>query len=574
MSASPLGMGQGRQDEAPDPIPGQEVGAWLGHLSRTLKTCRLYDEANPTVVRFREDLASSLAALLARHGAVRLEVSSGAIALAGNEVHVGRSREDNLGAVLHRDGIRQLTLEPGIEASEVDSLVDQILRVTGPAAGDEDLVTLLWDANLPHVTIEAAPIEGEADGGLDEDGGTVTATAWPKQETGGAPPFAAGNALGTPGSRSDDWHTDERPTDLQQAVAELESIALDEIARFNKEREAGAGEELVTETIRILRDYLAGELTDADREDAAAFLPRLLREALAVGDWPGASISIRLLRTCDPAWSISDFAAGLCGPFAITTRKVVAALDRDPKAVESFLALAAEMGSPAAAWLMHVLVDSQRMQVRRPLARAIAGLLQGDPRVVLPWLADNRWYVVRNVVHILGWIGDAGIVQYLGTPAQHHDPRVRREVIAALAQIEADAARPLLMIMLEAADPALLPMVLQQLAQDPHESVTARLLALISDQAFDRCSDEIKRAVFRALATRGDAALPTLTNELNRGGLLSRRPEPDRTAIALCIARIGSPAARDILAQGRRSRNGSVRKACTIASATTGASDE
>ena len=569
-----MSRGPNESGEPRDPILAQEVGAWLGHLSRTLKTCRLYDEANPTVVRFREDLASSLAVLLARHGAVRLEVSSGAIALAGNEVHVGRSREDNLGAVLHRDGIRQLTLEPGIEASEVDSLVDQILRVTGPTAGDEDLVTLLWDANLPHVVIETAPIEGEADGGLDGDGETVTATAWPKQETGGAPPFAAGSNPGTGGSRSDDWHTDERPTDLQQAFAELESIALDEIARFNREREAGAGEELVTETIRILRDFLAGELTDADREEVAAFLPRLLREALALGDWPAASITIRLLRTCDPAWPVTDFAAGLCGPFAITTRRVVAALDRDPKAVDSFLALAGEMGSPAAAWLMHVLADSQRMQVRRPLARAIAGLLQGDPQAILPWLADNRWYVVRNVVHILGWIGDAGIVQYLHAPAQHHDPRVRREVIAALAQVEADASRPLLMNMLEAGDPALLPMVLHQLAQDPHESVTTRLLTLISDQAFDHSPDEIKRALFRALATRGDAALPTLTNELNRGGLLTRRPEPDRTAIALCIARIGTPAARDALEQGRRSKNGSVRKACTIASARASANDD
>ena len=37
-----------------------EVGIWVGQLVRALRTSRLYDEANPTVVRVREELAASL----------------------------------------------------------------------------------------------------------------------------------------------------------------------------------------------------------------------------------------------------------------------------------------------------------------------------------------------------------------------------------------------------------------------------------------------------------------------------------------------------------------------------------
>src|SRR5262245_40545056 len=66
-----------------DPAVVQDVAAWVGQLARTLKSSRLYDAANPTVVRFREELTSSLLSLLSRRGAVRLEVSSNALTYAG-----------------------------------------------------------------------------------------------------------------------------------------------------------------------------------------------------------------------------------------------------------------------------------------------------------------------------------------------------------------------------------------------------------------------------------------------------------------------------------------------------------
>ena len=52
-----VGLESARSDseprDAPDPAAVQAAAAWVAQLLRTLKTCRLYDEANPTVVRFR-----------------------------------------------------------------------------------------------------------------------------------------------------------------------------------------------------------------------------------------------------------------------------------------------------------------------------------------------------------------------------------------------------------------------------------------------------------------------------------------------------------------------------------------
>jgi HEAT repeat protein len=554
-----------------DPAVVQEVAAWVGLLARTLKSSRLYDAANPTVVRFREELSGSLLALLSRRGPVRLVVSSNTLSYGSQPVHVGRSRDDNLAAVFHRDGIRSLTFEPGIEPRELEALLEQILQVTGPAAADDDLVTLLWDANLVHVSLETVPLEGEADGGTEDDGERPAVLTWPRQDRSAAPPVGSADAEQ---SRSDDWTAADRLADLDRAFDELESAALFEIARFQQEHEASEAGDPVAESLRILQDCLASPLTEADRKELAEFVPRVVREALAIGDWRATSTAVRLLRQCDPEWSVEAFARNLCGPHAITTGRVVTALDQqDAEGVDGFLALARELGSALAEWLMHVLAESERMQVRRPLARTIAELLPNRPEPVVPWLADARWYVVRNAVHILGWIGGDAIAASLHVVSEHSEPRVRREVVAALNQTSKEASRPILLEMLKTAESQLFGTILHQLALDPHPSIAQRLLQLLEDDSFHRRSDEERHALFLALATRGDEVLPTLEAALNEGGLFSRRAEPDRTGIALCIARIGTPAAKAILAAGLASKRAVVRKACTIAGASEETSD-
>jgi HEAT repeat protein len=558
---------------AAEPAALQDVAAWVGQLARTLKTCRLYDAANPTVVRFREDLAGSLTGLIERRGSIRLDIGPRALTYLGHEVQGGRSSEENLAAVLHRDGIRLLVLEPGIEAREVESLVDQLLRVTGLSPGDEDLVTLLWDADLPHVAIETVPLEGEADGGGDEDQDEAQGAAWPKQEAGGGPSTSAAIQAGaaSDATRSDDWTTSDGAADVDQAFDELETVALFEIARFQEECSGGLGEPVTVQALRILEDCFANELDENDRATLAEFIPRVLREALAVGDWQGAASARQMLRTCDPEWSDASFFQDLCGPLAITTRRVIASLDhQSQEGVNAFLALTAQFGPEMVEWLLHVLAESEQMRVRRPLARTIGELSAGHPERILPWLADHRWYVVRNAVHILGWIGGETLAGSLRAPARHGEMRVRREVVAALGQVDAGAARPILMSMVPEAEPPLFVAIVQQLALDDHGSIQEELVRLLRDESFPRRSEEERRALLVALAARGEAVLPALEAELNGGGWFSRRAEPDRTAIALCVARIGTPAARAVLERGLRSGRKPVRKACMVAGATQG----
>ena len=75
-------------------------------------------------------------------------------------------------------------------------------------------------------------------------------------------------------------------------------------------------------------------------------------------------------------------------------------------------------------------------------------LAKVGPSVVptlVEWLEDPRWFLVRNVVHILGKIGDEAAFDPVVTLLGHSHGRVRIEAVRALALIgPARAATPIL----------------------------------------------------------------------------------------------------------------------------------
>src|SRR5439155_12903786 len=126
-------------------------------------------------------------------------------------LHPAKSRDDNLALHFHRDGVRALTFNRGITARELDALLDAVALVSGQAQVEDDLVTLLWQANLDHVEVDYVPAEGDVGGGVAEEG--VDLVPWPTASTPDEPAelpaegaAAEATAAGT-GSRSDDWST-------------------------------------------------------------------------------------------------------------------------------------------------------------------------------------------------------------------------------------------------------------------------------------------------------------------------------------------------------------------------------
>ncbi len=68
-------------------------------------------------------------------------------------------------------------------------------------------------------------------------------------------------------------------------------------------------------------------------------------------------------------------------------------------------------------------------------------------------LADERWFVLRNLAMILGEVGDQSMVEHLSSVYDHRDARVRREAIASTIRLGGPQAAPLLVRALGEEDP-------------------------------------------------------------------------------------------------------------------------
>ncbi len=545
------------------------AGAWIAQFARTLKTCRLYDAANPTVIRFRDELAQSAQALLREVNPVTYRFESDDVTVDGVSVHPARSRDDNLAYPFHRDGVRALTLNLGLTSREVDALVDAVLAVTGQNLDADDLVTLLWEAHLQHVDIDYVPAQGDIGSGppaADEKTGALL--PWPvapsEPEQAASPPPAPEG--GTSANRSEDWTLGDLTVEVEASFVELDAMASLELSRFRAEFDGEHRVTPVTAAVAIAQACLHADPTIDDRREIARFLPRILRHAIAAGTWSEARESLRMLRGLGGRdWSEETFLQELLQPVTVT--RVVEQLDAKGEAtLLDWLGMADDLGSAGVDWMTLVMSESQQRDVRLAVAEALTERCRENPERLAPWLSDGRWYVVRNIVHILGWIGGPDVVGMLQVALRHPDMRVREEVVVALGNVDLKSSRPLLIRAVDGAETKVFCQVLARLsvARDP---ATARwLFAFVQQERFEQRAPEERRAIYAAIASvGGDELVPELEVELMRTNWFDRSQEVHRHNIARCLARIATPRAIEALQTAAQSRRAPVKQAAQAA---------
>jgi hypothetical protein len=549
------------------------AAGWVAQFARTLKTCRLYDARNPAVVRFREELAHATHRLLDEYGSLTFHFQAEDVTCDGQSLYPAKSRDDNLAYPFHRDGVRSITLQPGLETEEIDTLVNLVLATTGSNLEDGDLVTLLWEADLRHVDVDFIPSEGDVGSGAPPPPGEGEASlipwpdAPPPQEPAADEPKLPETRPGA--NRSEDWTLGDLTVEVEASYVELDTLAPVETERFRREFTEEHLVSPVTAALAIATACLRAGANADDRREVAQFMPRVLRGAMSLGAWSDASEALRAMRAMGPGhWSEETFVQELLQPVSVA--RIVERVDsQEPDGMGGFLALASEIGDPGIDWMTLVLAESQQRTVRQVIAEALADRCRENPERLAPWLSDGRWYVVRNIVHILGWIGGSSIVGLLQVALRHPDHRVRAQVVSSLGPVELRLARPLLVRALDGAETRLFCQALNLLsaARDP---ATARyLFAYLQQDRFAQRPVEERRAIYAALASvGGDEIVAELEAELFKGNWFDRAQEVHRHNVARILARISTPLARQALDRGAQSKRAPVRQAANMALAT------
>ncbi|MBI5576614.1 MAG: HEAT repeat domain-containing protein [Deltaproteobacteria bacterium] len=105
---------------------------------------------------------------------------------------------------------------------------------------------------------------------------------------------------------------------------------------------------------------------------------------------------------------------------------------RGNKEVETILAA---FDDRAVKPLLRTLADEEDLLIRKSIVEIIARIGRPAVPAILENLGDARWFMVRNMVTILGSLGLPDLAPHVATVLTHPDLRVKKEAIKALSKL-------------------------------------------------------------------------------------------------------------------------------------------
>ena len=564
----------------------QAAEAWLRQLARTLKVYRLYQRDNPIVLHAHDQMLAGIEALLAKHGPLSFRFTATEIllgdelvvkaGLAAGDEGVQYGALDELPFMFYRDGVRRVTILPSASRGELDAFFEALRLSAGASDSHDDLVTMLWQANLSQILVESVPLEQTIYLSTRE-GSSAAASAAPKAgyTYEGAEMHAdLGQAPGAQGlhvDTFDDWDAPESMANVPAVYASMASSMEAAVVRFRAMWEDEHTTDWRLKTPDVLRLLMTLDPSEAMRQATSHSMATWVADALQRFAWEEARSALELLREFDPDFTRCAPELGVANE-RLDVPGIVERLDEsEPDEAGRFAAVLATLGRNAVGLACAVLARTNNSRTRAAASTALCYICADEPRMLAPYLSDARPTLVQNIAFVLGQIGGPEVADLLRTASQHPDARVRRQVVQALGNVPLNDRLPLLLEQLETEDSQLLGTALSMLTREKDERVARALLERMAAPSFETRSEGSRRALFGALGeVAGDEAVPMLEAQLTKGGWFARRTL-ERSAAARALERIGSARSLAVLEAGLRSRSEAVRTACMDAMSQKGA---
>lgn len=533
------------------------ASAICSSLHRAYRDLRLYPPDHPTARQSLDDLATAVARYTEQWGTLALEVQENALVSEEETVYLHETSRDNLAFLMFRDGVRSLSLYPGVEVEEIEALVDCLAHADDLADMEHDFVTALWERDLSHVDYRVVdPFLG---GQMLQEGvvDALRETVLRRLEAAQIPALSQGSPV----------HVEMGQVTPTQVTRESLKLSLQEI---EEQERAVAGLSLVlpdfSQVLIEIADHAPITATDVVLSQS---LTAVVAAFLDIEDIAGASFVLERLRQMEAeGWCPPGF-AGQVSTDAITADHVQRLLqhlgqvrtDRS-EGIERFLRWLKPWIFP---YLLEILAETDDRTVRK-MVLGILGDEAGVPwRDLEPFLKDSRWYVVRNAVQLAADAGHKGLTDHSQRLLLHADVRVRRGVVHALGRLGGQAALRGLVQALADPDPSVRTLTARAVGREGGPGQEGPLLAHIEDRHFPSLTAEEMEAFFEAYAELAQERAVPLLDRAWRKGLLSSRPLAFRVAAVLALGRVRGPAAHSAREAAARSGDPQIRRAAAQA---------
>jgi hypothetical protein len=220
------------------------------------------------------------------------------------------------------------------------------------------------------------------------------------------------------------------------------------------------------------------------------------------------------------------------------------------------------LGKAAARGFLLALGEEKDKSRRRRLLDLLVSLGPVIAPSAMELLADERWYVVRNMVVLLHRVGDRSALTAIRLTAGHHDLRVRLEAIKWLLAYDPEVPRDLLEKAINDPDLKLAEAAIVLAGSYGIKEAAAPLLAIVGgfDVLGKRRSLRIK--ALKALGDLGDPAVLPRLDHYFRSPLFTMVSLEERRAAFRSLPLYPPEARRPYVERGLRTRDPEIRRLC------------
>lgn len=538
---------------------------------KTIKAFRIFPPENPSLIGFRELLFRKFQFFLKRYHIFSFKIGEYEFSFNNRVLYENKDLKGSLAFFLYKDGLREFRFQEGLEEWEIQGFLDIIKRGEKINKLEDDLVTIIWERDFVHISYQAT------DEYLDETPVTIPENIEQFRKNLIFEPLA--HQI-NPDYLDEETGEEVNYYEAMTRAASPPSVATNRNVYFlTPEELEGLRKEVETETsptflfnvIDILFEIMALEKKPEPYQDSVTVLNKLLDALLTLGEFKKATDLLGRLFIILKTYSLQEWQLKAIQELAesagdpqrierigkVLERREGVRLDEvsgylkllKPNSLQPLMKVLGELGNPKA---------------RRTVCDAVCEIGKNQIDQILPFLEDRRWYLVRNVVYILGRIGKEPAIPSVQKALGHREMRVRREAVQALGFIGGSKAFHLLIKSLQDPDVRIRCAAALNLGKVGRKESLPYLLEVIQAKEFTGKEAAEKKAFFDAVGLAGsNDPIPLLRKLLMKQAWFRRKKVNElRQGAASALALIATREAKAVLELGQESRNARIRKAC------------
>lgn len=555
----------------------------LRSFARAFRASQMYLDNSPMRPKAIDDAKTAFRALWAVTDRIVLTIGENALYIEKMEVFRDDERGNSgLPWLLYRDGLRRLELDEGFEEREMEVVLTILHRSRTALADEDDLITLLWVANLEYVRFRNVELIADFDAiysDTDEAGGSGFGEAEGQEGFDGIVDDSP--LLQSPAEQQlEASPPGEGPAPAFVDVGDFASsrnfLEPSEVAYLQKALRREYADDGLPRVVESLFDIIETQADASAQRDAADCVEQIVIDALAGSNFAVVALALREARcTIERCASLDETVRVALSELPVRLSEASAVeqfmeLLDTPDAMASvpflddlFAELRPRVLPALLAWYGTASDTLVAATVRAAIERAILRITTRAPSELARALTHDDLHVTRGAVLIAKQVPSPALVTPLAGILANGTPEDRANAALALAAIGSTGAMQQLERALDDAQREVRISALRALAAHGHRPVLPRLMEDINRKALRSADLSEQMAFFEAFGTLcGEAGVTTLDTLLNARKLFrAKEPAAIRACAAHALGMIGSPSAIHALQRSANATEPMVRSA-------------